>query len=265
MRLIQSNIKKEDTELALSVKNSILSGKFVIGNPAIALKQTLKKLEDERDAPTQNETDWKLRDSQLDTHIALTKAGIEGETELANYISKLLKLEKDFFGIVAFASLSYGENFKKDYTPDTDMLLVLGRNILIIDAKKLKTKPNEELYLENNSILNQKGKELIQFNSSTHFWINIFKKANVPLQSIISFVCIVNDTVVNIVKDENWEEANTKLIHISELKALLKQWVKSRKSEEIYLDVLTEIAKGQVREEKTGSIDLTGLKRVLGV
>lgn len=265
MKLIQSNIKSEDKELAISVRNSIINGNYVIGNPSLALKQSLKKLEEERDKPLKSETDWKLRDTQLETSIALTKAGIEGELALSEYLAKLLKLEKELFGIVAFASLSYGETFKKDYIPDTDMILVYGKNVLIIDSKKLKTKANEKLFMLDNAILNEKGKELISFNPSIHFWQNIFNKAKIEVESIFGLVCIVNDTNVEIVKDEEWLTSPTKLVHISELKGILKSWVQKKETDKIYLDILTEVAKGQVKEERENTIDFSSFRKQFGV
>ena len=46
MKLDQTNIKPEDKELAISVRNHLRSGLFVIGNPALGLKKTLAQLEE---------------------------------------------------------------------------------------------------------------------------------------------------------------------------------------------------------------------------
>lgn len=265
IKLDQNNIKKEDIPLAIMVKNYISGGNFSIGNPSLGLKKTLKELELQKSSKEVGETDWIVQDFELDTAIALTKAGIEGERELAEYLSKLLKLEDDLFGITAFASLAYGEpDPNLDYIPDTDTILVYGKHILILDAKNLKTKPGEEIFLEGTSVLTAKGKEIISFNSSVNFWKNVFKNAGIEIDSIMGFVCIVNKTETNIVQDDNWYEAPVKLIHISQLKELLKYWVKG-KDNTIRLNILTEIAKAQIREEKDSNVNTDLFKRQFNV
>lgn len=265
IKLNQDNIKKEDIPLAIAVRNYITANNWVIGNPALGLKKTLKELEAKKAERDVSDTDWLVDDSELEQDIALTKAGIVGEERLSEYLSKLLKLDDDLFGIAAFASLAYGEpDPSLDYIPDTDTILVYGKHVLILDAKNLKTKPKEEIFLEGTTVLNAKGKEIISFNSSVNFWRGVFKEANIEIDSIIGFVCVVNNIETNIIKDDNWFAAPVKLIHISELKELLKRWVKG-KDNTIRLNILTEIAKAQVKEEKDTKVNTNLFKQQFGV
>lgn len=266
IKLYQDNIREEDKKLALMVRNSIQGGSYVIGNPALGLRKTLRQLEEEKESTKKLGTDWNIVNSDLENRIYLTKAGIEGEIELTDYLAKLIKYEDDLFGLIAFASLAYGETDNNlDYIPDTDTILVYGRNLLIIDAKKLKTKPKDILIQDENTVYNEKGKELISFNSSVGFWKKVFKEREIELDSIKAFVCIVNNSEVEVVKDDVWRKSDTKVIHISELKSLLKYWVKD-KEPNMYLDILTEIAKAQIKEEKDNSkLDLDLIKRKFNV
>ena len=48
------------------------------------------------------------------------------------------------------------------------------------------------------------------------------------ITSIDGYVCIVNDTQTDIIRDEEWYQCHTKLIHISELKGILEEWVQGK-------------------------------------
>jgi len=268
VKLNQNNIKPEDKQLALNVRNYLVAGNRVIGDPGEGLRQTLMKLEYERDNKNYGITDWKMKDAELNQQISLTKAGIEGEIQLCDYLSTLIKYDDKLNGLVAFASLSYdfGDGVNKDYIPDTDTLLVYGRHALVIDAKNLKTKPNQCLMIvEGGFVIDaDKEKELISVNPSTHIWRKVMEDANIQLDSIDGYVCIVNDTEIEIIRNEYWYECNTKLIHISELKDILEDWVQG-KDNTLYLDMLTEISKAQIKKEKNISFDIDAIKRKFNV
>ena len=266
MKLDQNGILDQDKELAISVRNRVRSGIFVIGNPALGLKKTLAKLEEKKNSKYYSNIDWKLDDIELDTQISLTKAGIDGETDLCNYLSTLLRYDKKLLGIVAFASLSYENNQETlDYIPDTDVLLVYGRNILILDAKNIKVKPHQELMIEGQSIIETaKGKEILEVHSSVPIWNRVFANRGIELESIDGMVCIVGKTPISIVREENWYASTTKPIHISELKDVLHSWVEGKDST-MRLNILTEVAKAQIREEKQLGLDLDAIKKQLGI
>lgn len=263
MKLNQNNIKPEDKQLALNVRNYLIAGNRVIGDPGEGLKQTLIKLENERDNKSYTITDWRMKDAELAQQITLTKAGIQGEIQLCDYLSTLIKYDDKLKGLVAFASLAYdfGEENDKDYIPDTDTLLVYGRHALVVDAKNLKTKPNQALMLMSGCVVDaDKGKELITVHPSTHIWRKVMDQAGIPLESIDGYVCIVNDTEIEIIRNEEWYECHNKLIHISELRDILEEWVDG-KDNTLYLDMLTEIAKAQIKKERDISFDIDAIKR----
>lgn len=261
-KLNQNNIKQEDKSLAISVKNYIKGGSFVIGNPALGLKQSLAKLEEQRDKEVAD-TEWALVDKQLEQNIKLTKAGIIGEERLSNYLAKLLKLDPVLEGTIAFASLSYGDKTQDlDYTPDTDIILVYGKHILIIDAKNIKAKG--DVFQIGHTLVNEKGKEIISFNSSIPVWRKIFNEAEIEIDSITGIVCIVNDVNTPVVKDENWKQSDVKTFHASELRDYLHNWVQG-KDNTAYLQILTEISKAQIKDEQEIDLDITRIKKTFGI
>ena len=118
----------------------------------------------------------------------------------------------------------------------------------------------------------EKMRELITVHPSTHIWEKVMADAGIPLESIDGYVCIVNDQEVEIIRDEHWEECNTKLIHIAELRDVLEQWVEGKdeqwvegKDNTASLRMLTEIAKAQIRKEKDLSFDIDTIKRKFGI
>lgn len=268
MKLNQDGIRDEDKNQAINVRNYLLSGNRVIGVPGEGLRHTLKELEKQRDNQEVSVLDWNMKNVDLETQISMTKAGIEGEMKLCEYLQTLLKYDDKLKGIVAFASLSYdtGKSADLGYIPDTDTLLVYGHNLLVIDAKNLKLKPNQEIILVGNSLVDpDKGKELLTVNPSTHIWEKVMADRGIPLESINGYVCIVNETPVNITRDDEWYASNIKPIHICELREILEEWVSNKDGETLYLDMLTEIAKAQIREEKNLSFDADKIKRMYGI
>ena len=268
MKLNQNGIKAEDKQLAINVRNYLIAGNRVIGDPGEGLRQTLAQLEDKRDNTNLGITDWAVKDSALHQQIALTKAGITGEEKLCEYLSTLIKYDDKLQGLVAFASLAYdfgNEDNDKEYIPDTDTLLVFGKHLLVVDAKNLKTKPNQALMLMNGCVVDaDKGKELIEVHPSTHIWQKVMANAGIEIESIDGYVCIVNDIETEIIRNDEWYEGHNKLIHISELKSILEEWVED-KDNTLYLNMLTEIAKAQIKKEKNIQFDVDSIKRKFGV
>ena len=267
MKLNQDGIKPEDKQLAVNVRNYLITGNRVIGDPGEGLRQTLAGLENERDNKEYSKTDWVVKDAELEQQIFLTKAGITGEEKLCDYLSTLIKYDDKLNGLVAFASLAYdfGTENNKDYIPDTDTLLVYGNHLLVVDAKNLKTKHNQVLMLSEGTVIDaDKGKELIEVHPSTHIWQKVMENANIPLESIDGYVCIVNDTQIEIMRTDEWYSSHTKLIHVSELKDILEEWVEG-KDNTLHLNMLTEIAKAQIKKEKNVQFDVDSIKRKFGV
>ena len=67
MKLNQDGINPEDKNLAINIRNYLIAGNRVIGDPGEGLKQTLVKLEEQRDNRNFGILDWKIKDSELET------------------------------------------------------------------------------------------------------------------------------------------------------------------------------------------------------
>lgn len=269
MKINKNNISEEDKKQAISILNALRSGQRVFGNPAQGLKITLKKLKEQLNTTSGNILNWELVDSELIANIAMLEAGIQGEEQLAQYLSNLLKNSDKLDGIVAFASLSYEqESNDKDYIPDSDFLLIYGKNVLVLDAKNIKTNPNVPITLEDGVIVTvDKGKEILAVHQSTHIWENALGDMGIHIDSIDGYVVIVNKTGATIERNDEWEMSHTKVIHVSELyqeMLIWKQWCDSQNKDVIDLNMLTQIAKAQVREKKS-DLDLSAMKRQFGV
>ena len=266
MKLNQDGIKVEDKKMAIKVRNYLVAGNRVIGDPGEGLKQTLAKLEEEKANKAYGITDWVMKDAELESQISKTKAGIDGEIKLCEYLATLIKYDDKLDGLIAFASLSYElENNNKDYIPDTDTLLVYGNHLLVIDAKNIKTKVGQTLMLLDGVVVDaDKGKPILEVHPSTHIWTKVMEKAGIPIESIDGYVCIVNDTEIEIMRTDEWYESHTKLIHISELKGILEEWIEG-KNNTASLKLLTEIAKAQIKKETDSTIDVDAIKRKFGI
>lgn len=266
MRLNQDGIRPEDKQLAIKVRNYLIAGSRVIGDPGEGLRQTLAKLEEQKNSKVYTAIDWRVKDAELESQISKTKAGIDGEEKLCEYLASLIKYDDKLDGLIAFASLSYElENNDKDYIPDTDTLLVYGNHLLVVDAKNLKTKPGQSLMLLDGVVVDaEKGKEILEVHPSTHIWTKVMQNARIPIESIDGYVCIVNDNEVEIVRTDEWYESHTKLIHIAELRSVLEEWVEG-KDNTASLKLLTEIAKAQIKKEKNISFDVDSIKRKFNI
>lgn len=266
MRLNQDGIRPEDKQLAIKVRNYLIAGSRVIGDPGEGLRQTLAKLEEQKNSKVYTAIDWRVKDAELESQISKTKAGIDGEEKLCEYLASLIKYDDKLDGLIAFASLSYElENNDKDYIPDTDTLLVYGNHLLVVDAKNLKTKPGQSLMLLDGVVVDaEKGKEILEVHPSTHIWTKVMQNAGIPIESIDGYVCIVNDNEVEIVRTDEWYESHTKLIHIAELRPVLEEWVEG-KDNTASLKLLTEIAKAQIKKEKNISFDVDSIKRKFNI
>lgn len=269
LTLNQDNIKDEDKQLAITIRNHLRQNQFVIGNPALGLKKTLreleKQLEEHKDV---GNTGWLINDNELVTQIMSTKAGIEGEEKLSEYLSRLLKYDKNLRGVVAFASLSYEHGAKVEtlgYIPDTDTILVYGRNILILDAKNIKTTPKKPLYMSGNEVVDERGNLILEINPSVYVWDKIFKNAGIEIDTITGYTCIVNNSGATIERDEEWIKSNARLIHIAELQDLLTFWTENMPNNTMYLDILTEIAKAQIKEDKSSEMDFDYIRNIFDV
>ena len=166
-------------------------------------------------------------------------------------------------GLSGCSNSELSEN-DKEYIPDTDTLLVYGNHLLVVDAKNIKTKPGHPLQMIGGVIVDDRGKEVLECHPSTHIWEKVMQQNNIPLGSIDGYVCIVNDTQTDIIRDDEWYNCHTKLIHVSELKEILETWVQG-KDNTLYLNMLTEIAKAQIKKANDITFDVNSIKRRFGI
>lgn len=266
MRIDKNGIKEENKEQAVHILNFLRAGNRVIGNPAQGLKTTLSELEEQRDSVEISKLDWALRDRELEDSIAKLKAGIEGEKNLASFLSQLLKYNDDLDGVIAFASLSQEqENNDKDYIPDSDFVLIHNDKLLIIDAKNISTSPKTRIHLEGRDIITdgKNPKTLLEgINSSEKVWVDFFNANGLPFSSIANVICIVNNFGADISPSV---DSNMDLIHIASLNNYLLQWHSLESNEQmVRLNTLVELSNCQIRHEKS-NLDLSKIKKELKV
>ena len=266
MKINKDNISEQDHEYALQILNTLRNGGRVIGNPGHGLEITLKNLEEKRDSKQLSKFEWGIKDAELEENIAKLKAGIEGEKNLSDFLSQLLKYNDDLDGIIAFASLSQEqENNDLDYIPDSDFLIVRNDNFLIIDAKNVSTNPNVPIHLVGNDILtdSDKPKTVLEgVHSSVKVWQNYFDKMGIKYNSIKNIVCIVNKKGAYITPPE---ATDMELIHIVDLNKYLTYWYEFDSGNDyVRLYDLVQLAKCQIRKEKS-ELNLTNMRRLFGV
>lgn len=256
-------IAKEDRMLALSVLNRIRTGDRVFGSVAEGLKETLKQVEKDLQSTEDNRGKLEVLDNtgEFKDQIRLLKAGIKGEEELAEYFEKIVKYDEKLEDIICFASLSDPDqdSGNGDYISDSDFVAVYGNNILILDAKNIRTNPEMPIYLDGNDLVTVGGNPLLELHPSVHIWRNIFRKYNCMYLSIHGCVIIVNKTGACVWKNGEWYKSEVKPIHISELVNYLHEWIEG-KEPTVNLSLLTTIAKMQIKKEGT-KLDLSAARK----
>lgn len=265
MRVIKDleNINDSDKLIALRVMNRLKAGDRVFGNPAEGLKITLKKMEDSHNEDENNKDvlDFLSNDDEYKSNLNKLKAGIKGEEVLAEYFEKIVKHDDTLQDIVLFASLSDPEQSDDSqvYISDSDFVAIYGNNILILDAKNIRTNVELPIYLDGNDLVTVGGNPLLELHSSIFVWKKIFKNNKTPYISIHGVTVIVNNTGACIWKNQDWHKSDVKPIHISELVEFLHTWV-NKKSSETNLSLLTTLVKMQIRKEEN-SLDLRNARK----
>lgn len=258
MYINKNDIQLKDTEIATDLLQKLRMGNRVFGSPAAGLKKTLKKLEENKpEEDSYEKLDYHLRDFNYEAEKAKLKAGIEGEKALAEYFTKLVRLDDKLKDMIVFASLGQ-EKEGLDYIPDTDFLCIYGDNYLVVDAKNISTSKKVPIYASQYQIWEDKknAKEpLIEIKDPKPCWRKqLGKDINID-----SCICIINKTGADIIKNEDWYL--TKPIHIVDLYSSLLEWVKDKDSN-IQLKNLVTIAKDQIKQDQA-SLDLSEAKRTL--
>lgn len=270
MKLNTDNITKEENESATKIYSALKSGSRCFGSPAEGLRKTLDNLETKHLSVNFTKTQWVLTDLEYEEQVAKLKAGIDGEEQLAEYLSTLLKYKDDLDGVLAFASMSFEQdNTSLGYIPDSDFLLVHGSNFMILDAKNVNTNPGKPLYVEKTSanteqLVTANGKVILDdIHDGCHIWKAQFEKAGITYDTFRSFVCIVNKKGADIIHNDYWQASTNKVIHISELENLLMDWVTENRgnaTDVCSLKTLVAISKAQIKRKQT-DLDLTQMKK----
>ena len=266
MKINKDNILEEDKELAVQLLNNLRAGNRVLGNPGRGLEITLRDLEEKRDSVSLTKLQWGLKDKELEENIAKLKAGIEGEKNLADFLSQLLKYNDDLDGIIAYASLSQEqENNDKDYIPDSDFVLIRNDNLLIVDAKNVSTNPKVPIHIVGNDIITDtdKPKPILEgVHSSVRVWKNFFEKNGVTFNNIKNVVCIVNKSGAYTTESV---DTDMELIHIAQLNDYLMNWYQVPSGNDfVRLADLVLLAKCEIRKEKSG-LDLSYMKKAFKI
>lgn len=268
MRLIKDVDDSMKAE-ALSVLNALKVGKRVFGNVAEGLKITLRNKEKQLQNLEDNKSKLEVLSvgDDIKSDIKLLKAGIKGEEDLAEYLEQIIKYDPSLRDIVFFASLSDPEqnNGGDDYISDSDFIAVYGNNILIMDAKNIRTNPEVPIYLQGDTLVSASGQELMELHASTHIWRNIFEKYGLDMTEIgvRGCVVIVNSTGALVWKNETWFRSNVKPMHMSDLVQFLQDWIRG-KDNTTSLQLLTTIANMQIKKEKS-NLDLTRTMKKFGI
>lgn len=271
MRLIKDieNIKDEDKPEALKIINKLKVGDRVFGNPAEALKITLKNLEKNHNDKIKNKDvlDYLDDDDEFKSNKAKLKAGINGEETLAEYCQKIIKYDKELQDIIFFASLSDPEQNEigeeNGYIADSDFIAIYGNHLLILDAKNIVTSPEIPIYLEGTDLVSVGGKPILELHPSVYIWRNILQDQKVPYITIHGCVVIINNKGACIWRNQEWNSSEVKPLHISELVDYLHEWIKD-KDPEVNLSLLIAISKMQVKKD-TGGLDVRKNMKRFGI
>lgn len=143
---------------------------------------------------------------------------------------------------------------------DTDHLLIIGDNLVIIDSKNWKAKTTYSVDAEKKEILRGKksfkgGKPRIQ--QSRYLWNEYYQ--DVGVENIYTFVCI-SDEEVNIVRDKAWWQVGYKLVNQKTLIHFLDKLYEKIQTEEKKIRVelvalaLTGLVKPYNKFEKFGAV-----------
>ena len=253
---------------ALDVMNRLKEGDRVFGNPAEGLKKTMKKLEDELDKQEKEKDalDYLDKSGDLRSNISMLKSGITGEEELAEFLEIAIKEDEKLQDCIVFASLSDpNQNSGGDeYISDSDFIFIYGQDILIVDAKNIRTTPQIPIYLAGNSLVSANGAVLLEeINPSVKVWEKIFKKNHAKYNSIHGCTVIVNKQGALIWRNQEWYDSEIKPVHISELVDFLHEWIEG-KSNKTSLNTLAVISNMQIKED-TANMDFSYAKRMFNI
>lgn len=143
---------------------------------------------------------------------------------------------------------------------DTDHLLIIGNNLVIIDSKNWKAKTTYNVDAEKHEILRGKksfkgGRPRIQ--ECRRLWLSYYE--DLGIENVYTFVCI-SDEEVNIVRDKAWWQVGYKLVNQKTLIHFLDKLYEKIQTEEKFIRIelvaqaLTGLVKPYNKFAKFGAV-----------
>ena len=273
MRIDKSNIKNEDSKLAIQMLNKLRSGQRVFGNPGEFSNYSLKKLSNQNSKSSNslddafNKLKWQNDDEELKKNIAKAKAQKKREIELSEYIEKIIKNDKSLDGIISFASLLFNnkefiENQEDDkfiyYIP---FVLVYGKSCLIIQVVSMMTNTKNPMFVTyakneldenipfNWDICSSFGSTKEKLTDPKYSVEKFCDEYGAEFNNVDGLAMFINRKGALIYKNAEWYESNCKPLHISEFLKFIREWIKD-KDNTCCLNDLVQLSKLQVRKEK---------------
>lgn len=273
MRIDKSNIRSEDSKLAIQMLNKLRSGQRVFGNPGEFSNYSLKKLSDQNTKSSNslddafNKLKWQNDDEELKKNIAKAKAQKKREIELSEYIEKIIKNDKSLDGIISFASLLFNdkefiENQEDDkfiyYIP---FVLIYGKSCLIIQVVSMMTNTKNPMFVTyakneldenipfNWDICSSFGSTKEKLTDPKYSVEKFCNEYGAEFNNVDGLAMFVNRKGALIYKNAEWYESNCKPLHISEFLKFIREWIKD-KDNTCCLNDLVQLSKLQVRKEK---------------
>lgn len=106
---------------------------------------------------------------------------------------------------------------------DTDHILVIGNNVLLIDSKKWKEKATYSITEKGGVMRSNRtfAGSTVRMKESIYLWLN-YLKDTVAITGIVHIVSSNENTKV--IRNKNWFKANWRLCETNRLIALLDDW-----------------------------------------
>ena len=156
---------------------------------------------------------------ESDFRLPLVRSGMEGERSTSYSIRKWMEDKDDVVLIDSVHIKGMGKEYIDEETGvaeggDTDHVLIIGNNVIIIDTKRWKSK--RKYSISNKNTVLRQGRSFGGGNVSTreakHLWRQyVGKKVGV------SGIVVINQEKIFVVYDNNWKKAPFRLVTIENL------------------------------------------------
>lgn len=155
----------------------------------------------------------------------LAKIGLEGERDTTTFLKRWMK---DKPGVVLVDSVhirGWGKEEVDEETGiidggDTDHVMLIGSEVILIDTKRWKSKRNYTVSEKGVALrTNQEfpgGK--LNMNQAIHMWLNFLHED----ASVTGIVCI-NTEEINVFRNRNWYQQSFRLVELERFEELLNE------------------------------------------